>query len=89
MGLNRIGKMQNVSQNKLKQITEMSDLSQNEQEQIAKMRRIKDYKNMSKEELLITLLKSEKSRAELYKSKSNNLRIEEVRKFFNELRNRR
>ena len=36
------------------------------------MRRIKNYKNMSKEGSLIALLKSNQSHAELYKSKSNN-----------------
>ena len=66
----------------------MLNLSQNELEQITKMRRIKNYKNMSKEELLIALLKSEQSLAELYKSKSNNAEIEETKKIFNELRNK-
>ena len=51
--------MQNLSQNELKQITKMRNLPQSELEQIAKMRRIKNYKKMSKEGLLITLLKSE------------------------------
>ena len=35
---------------------------------------------MSKEELLIALLKSKQSHAELYKSKSNNVEIEETKK---------
>ena len=52
------------------------------------MRRIKNYKNMSREELLIALLKSKQSHAELYKSKSNNTEIEETRKIFNEIRNK-
>ena len=43
---------------------------------------------MSKEELLIALLKSKQSQAELYKSKSNNTEIEETRKIFNEIRNK-
>ena len=60
-GLERIAKMQNLSQNELEQITKTWNLSQNELEQIAKMKRIKNYKNMSKEELLIALLKSEQS----------------------------
>ena len=58
MGLKQIAKIQNISQNELKRITKMSNLLQNELEQIAKMRRIKEYKNISKEELLIALLKS-------------------------------
>ena len=81
-GLERIAKMQNLSQNELEQITKMRNLSQNELEQIVKMRHIKNYKNMSKEGLLIALLKSKQSHAELYKSKSNNTEIEETRKFF-------
>ena len=80
--------MQNLSQNELEQIKRMMNLLQNEQEQIAEMRRIKNYKNMSKEELLIALLKSEQSHAELYKSKSNNTEIGETRKFFNDIRNK-
>ena len=86
-GLERIAKMQNLSQNELMQITKMQNLSQNELDQIAKMRRIKNYKNMSKEELLISLLKSEQSIAEFGKSKFNNAEIEETKKNFNALRN--
>ena len=41
---------------------------------------------MSNEELLIALLKSVQSTAELYKSKSNYAEIEETKKIFNELR---
>ena len=66
----------------------MSNLSQNELEQIAKMRRIKSCKNMSREELLIALLKSKQSHAELRRSKDNNAEIVETKKIFNELRNR-
>ena len=42
---------------------------------------------MSKEGLLISLLKSEQSIAELRKSKSNSIGLEEVKKKFNEFRN--
>ena len=51
------------------------------------MRHIKNYKNMSMEELLIALLKSEQSIAELCRSKSNSIEIEEIKKKFNTLRN--
>ena len=73
-GLKRLARMQNLSQNELKQVTKMSNLSRNELEQIEKMKRIKNRNNMSKEELLIALLKSKQSHAELYKSKSNKQR---------------
>ena len=43
---------------------------------------------MSKEGLLIVLLKPERTPAELYKSKSDNAEIEETKKSFNELRDR-
>ena len=71
------------SKERLERIAEIQNLSQSELEQIAKMRRIKNYKNMSKEDLLIALLKSEQSLAELCKSKSNNAKIEETKKGFN------
>ena len=87
-GLERIAKMQNLSQNELEQIKRMKSLPKNELEQIAEMRRIKNYKNMSNEELLIAFLKSVQNHAGLYKSKSNNAEIEKTRKFFNEIRNK-
>ena len=76
--LERIAKLENLLQNELEQITKMLNLSQNKLEQIAKMRRIKTYKNVTKEGLLIAPLKSEHSSAELYRSKSNNAGIEEA-----------
>ena len=86
--LERITKMQNLSQYDLDQIAKMLNLSQNELEQIAKMGRIKDYSNMSKEELLIALLKLEQSLAELQKSKYNNAKIEDTKNIFYELTKR-
>ena len=82
------GILENLSENGLQRIAKMQNLSENELEQIAKMRRIKNYKNMSREELLIALLKSKQSHAELRRSKDNNAEIEETKKIFNELRNR-
>ena len=57
-GLQKIAKMQNLSQNKFNQIAEMRGQSQDELERIAKIRRIKNYEEMTKEELIISLLKS-------------------------------
>ena len=65
----KIAKMENLSQNGFKKIAKMEDLSRNKLEQIVKTRGIKDYKNMPKENLLIALLKSKQSHAELYESK--------------------
>ena len=66
----------------------MQNLSQNELERIARIRHIKSYKNMSREELLIALLKSKQNHEELFRSKDNNSEIEETKKIFNELINR-
>ena len=81
-GLERIARMQNLSQKELEQITKLQNLSQNKLEQIAKTRRIKNYKDMSKEDLLIALLKSNQSHAELRKSEDNNVKIKETKKIF-------
>ena len=58
--------MQNLLQNEFNQIALMYDLSQDELEQIAKIRRIKNYEDMKKEDLIISLLKSKESMAELF-----------------------
>ena len=52
------------------------------------MKQIKNYKSMSKEGLLIAVLKSVQCHTKLYRSKSNNSETEEIKKMFNELRNR-
>ena len=86
-GVNKIAKMQNLSLNKLEQITEINNFSENKVKQIAEIRHIKNYKDMSKKDLLIALLKSNQSHAELLNSKYNNAEIEETKNIFNELRN--
>ena len=79
-GLNKIVKMQNLSLNELEQIERMNNLSLNKLKQIAKTRRIKTYKNTSKEDLLIALLKSNQSHTELRRSEDNNAEIGETKK---------
>ena len=56
-GLKQIARMQNLSLNELEQIKKMQNLSKNKLKQIVKNRRIRNHKNMSKEDLLIALLK--------------------------------
>ena len=79
--------MQNLSQNEFNQIAEMRGLSRDELEQIAKIRRIKNYEDMKKEDLIISLLKSKQSIAELFNN--NNLydnKISDIRRILNRLR---
>ena len=54
--LNKIAKMQNLSLNEFEEIERMNNLSLNALEQIAIARHIKNYKDMSREDLLIALL---------------------------------
>ena len=65
----------------------MNNFSENKLNQIANTRSIKNYKDMSKKDLLIALLKSNQSHTELRKSEGNNTEIKETKKIFNELRN--
>ena len=79
--------MQNLSLNEHEEIERMNNLSLNELKQTAKIRHIKNYEDMSKEDLLIALLKSNKSHAEIQRSKYSNTEIEETKKIFNKHRN--
>ena len=65
----------------------MNNLSLNTLEQIAIARHIKNYKDISREDLLIALLKSNLSHAELLKIDDSNTEIGENKKLFNNLRN--
>ena len=74
----------------LKKKERMNNLSLNELNWIAIARNIKNYKDMSKEDLLdllIALLKSNPSHAELLKIDDSNTEIEGAKKLFNNLRN--
>ena len=85
-GLKKIAKMQNLSQNEFNQIAEMHGQSRHELERVAKIRRIKNYEEMTKEEL-ISLLKSKQSIAELFNN--NNLydnEISDIRRILSRLR---
>ena len=64
----------------------MNNLSINALKQMAMVRRIKNYKDMSREDLLIALIKSNQSRTELLKIDNSNTEIRETKKNFNNLR---
>ena len=79
--------MQNLSLNELKKIERMNNLLLNALEQMAIARHIKNYKDMSREDLLIAFLKSNHSHTELLKINDSNTEIGETKKLFNNLRN--
>ena len=76
--------MQNLSQNEFNQIEKMRGLSRDELEQNAKIRRIKNYEDMKKEDLIISLLKSNEDIVKLFND-NNNL-CNDIRRILNRLR---
>ena len=86
-GLKKIAKMQSLSQNEFNQIAEMRRQSRDELERIAKIGRIKNYEEMTKEQLIISLLRSKQSIAELFNNNSlYDNKISDIRRILNRLR---
>ena len=75
--------MQDLSHNELNQAIRMYDQSQDELERVAKMKRIKNRKRMSKEELIITLLKSKRDLPELFNNTLDDSKISDIRGILN------
>ena len=84
-GLKKIAKMQNLLQNEFNQIAKMHNLSRDELEKIGKKRRIKNYEDMKKEDLIISLLKSKERIFELFNDEINN-ETSNIRRILNRLR---
>ena len=64
--------MQNLLQNEFNQVLEIRGQSPDEVERIAKIKRIKNYEEIKKKELIISLLKSKQSTAEMFNNNNNN-----------------
>ena len=64
MGLEKIANRQNISNNELNQAKKLQGKSIDESREIARFRTIKNRYRLTKEDLIITLLKSETSTAE-------------------------
>ena len=64
IGLGKIAKIQNISENELNQAKKLQGKSIDELREIARLRRIKNRDKLTKEGLIISLLKSESSDAE-------------------------
>ena len=65
----------------------MHGQSRDELERITKIRRIKNYEEMTKKELIISLLKSKQSIAELFNNNLDDNKISDIRRILNRLRN--
>ena len=64
IGLEKIAKIQNISENELRKAEKLQNKSIDELQGIAILRRIKNSDNLGKEDLIISLLKSESNPAE-------------------------
>ena len=62
--LEKIAKIQNISKNELSKAEKLQNKSTDELPEIARLRRIKTSDNLTKEDLIISLLKSESTPAE-------------------------
>ena len=78
--------MQNLSQNEFNQIAEMRCLLRDELEQVTKIRRMKNYEDMKKEDLIISLLKSKENIAELFNDNRYDNKISDKRRILYRLR---
>ena len=85
-GINKIVNMQNLSLNELTKIERINNLSLNALKQTAIARNIKNYEDMSKEDLLIALTRSNERHTELLNFGDSNTEIGETKKLFNKLR---
>ena len=87
-GLKKIAKMQNLLQNEINKIAEMRGQSRDELERIAIIRSVKNYEEMSKEKLIIYLLKSKQSIGELFNNNLDDGKISDIRRILDRLRDR-
>ena len=78
--------MQNLSHNDFNQIEKMRGLSRDEFEQNAKIRKIKNYEDMKKGDSIISLLKSNEGKAELFHDNRYDNEISDIRRILNRLR---
>ena len=85
--LEKIAKKQNISRNELLKAEKLQDKSIDELQEIAKLRGIKNYDNLTKEDLIFSLLKSESNPAERnYIKYFNNNNNDEIKSKINYIR---
>ena len=87
MGLEKIATIQNNSKKDLSMAEKLQNKSIDELRGIARLRRIKNYDNLTKEDLIISLLKSESNPAERnYMKYFNNSTNDEIKSKINDIR---
>ena len=87
MGLEKIAKKQNISKNELCKAEKLLDKSIDELKEIVGLRRIRNYDNLTKEDLIFSLLKSESNPAERnYTRYFNNSTNDEIKSKINDIK---
>ena len=87
MGLEKIAKKQNISKNELRKTEKLQDKSIDELKEIARLRKIRDYDDLTKEDLIFSLLKSESHPADRnYMRHFNNSTNDEIKSKINDIR---
>ena len=71
LGLEKIAKLQNISKKDLNEVKKMQEKSIGELKVIARLRRINNFKNLTKEDLILALLKSESNALENNNNNNN------------------
>ena len=85
--LKKIAKIENISKNELIKAEKLQNKSIDELRGIARLRRIKNYDNLTKEDLIFSLLKSESNPAERnYMKYFNNSTNDEIKSKINDIR---
>ena len=85
--LEKIGKIQNISKNDLSRAEKPQNKSIDELQEVARLTRIKDYDNLTKEDLILRLLKSEGNLTERnYMKYFNNSTNDKIKSKINDVR---
>ena len=85
--LEKIGKIQNISKSDLSRAEKPQNKSIDELQEVARLTRIKDYDNLTKEDLILRLLKSEGNLTERnYMKYFNNSTNDKIKSKINDIR---
>ena len=83
----KIANIQNISKNDLRRAEKLKNKSVDELQEIARLRRIKNYDNLTKEDLIFSLLKSEGNPTERnYMEYFNNNTNDEIKSKIDDIR---
>ena len=72
LGLEKIAKIQNISKNYFKKVKKLQEKSIDQLKATARLRRTNNFKKLTKEDLILTLLKSESNALENNNNNNNN-----------------